>query len=388
MRGVWLYNCTMKLSKNGLRTLMILCILSVLPVVLMYIPFVLHLRYLWGIPLQGSGMQPIYANWDGPNYVLNAITLYDPAEIAKRAFLARPNEYYAAHFPLYSLLIRMVAPFAGYLSGALLLQILSGIVLNVAFYYLIRSHSRHPLWLTFVFTIFPPRYWVLRAVIAPELLIVACVIVILMLWDREKYLASGMVALIAVLLKFQAVVFTPVFVAVIFERVLRRERIAVSSLVATLLPLTGYGLVAMFYAMRFGNAHAYFRAQEIVHMGMDIPFGLFNYARAWVGTGWLETPALYLMGLFMLIVALSRGFPRIYFWFALGYTAMLTLIPQIDIMRLAMPLAPLFILVFHRAIESRVFRYGLVASVPMFYLFALNFIMTNRAPIADWGLFR
>ena len=77
-----------------------------------------------------------------------------------------------------------------------------------------------------------------------------------------------------------------------------------------------------------------------------------------------------------------------YLVFAIGYTAMLTLIPQVDIMRLAMPLASIFIMAFHKFFESKSFRIGLSLSLPAMYLYALNFIMTNQAGISDWGLFK
>ncbi len=367
--------------------LLIVCV-SIVPVIAIYLPFMLHLRSFWGIPLGESGMQQIYANWDGPNYVLNAVTWYDPQEIAKRAFLARPNEYYAAHFPLHPLLIRAIAPVFGYFPAAIIIQILSGVLVNVVFYLFVRSRTKHPLWLTFVFTVFPPRYMVLRAVISPELLVCAAFVGAIYLWQRDKFFASGVAAFVAVLLKFQSLILVPVYVAVIAERVWHRKSITIGHIVAVVLPLLAYTLIASFYAVTFGDPHAYFRAQSIVHMNMDIPFGLFNYAKRWVQTGWLEDPALYFIGLLTLVFALRRGFPRIYFWFVLFYTAMLSLIPQIDIMRLAMPVAPVAFLAASHLLSARPFRYGLLASLPLIYLYTINFIMTNQAPIADWGLFR
>ncbi|HNQ31862.1 MAG TPA: hypothetical protein PKJ68_05260, partial [Candidatus Woesebacteria bacterium] len=97
---------------------------------------------------------------------------------------------------------------------------------------------------------------------------------------------------------------------------------------------------------------------------------------------------LYFIGMIMLITKLAKGFPRVYFWFALGYTAMLSLIPQVDIMRLAAPIAPIFFLGFHSFFESKLMRITLILALPMLYLYTINFIMTNQAPIADWSLFQ
>lgn len=378
----------MSILKKELRILLLIALVSLIPVIAIYLPFALHLKSFWQIPLKASGMQQIFANWDGPNYVLNAITMYDPSEIAKRAFLARPNEYYAAHFPLYSVFIRLFAPLFGYFWSAIVVHLLSGVMLNTAFYYWVKSHTKHPLWLTFAFTIFPPRYWVLRAVIAPELLLVSCVIGILYFWQKDKPLLSGTLAFIAVLIKFQSIIFVPVFVLTMAEKWFREKKINYTHLLAPLMPILGYGVIALLYQFTFGNWNAYFMAQKIAGLSSSIPFGMFNYAQRWVGTGWMETAALYFVGMIILLVRLMKGFPRIYFWFTLCYIGMLSVIPQVDIMRLAMLLAPIFFLVFHEALSSKHFKYGLMLSVPFLYLYTINFIMTNQAPITNWALFR
>ncbi|HNQ31861.1 MAG TPA: hypothetical protein PKJ68_05255, partial [Candidatus Woesebacteria bacterium] len=199
----------MKYAKYLRSPLFLAGCMSIALTLLIYAPFALRASSFWGIPLKDSGMQQIYSNWDGPNYVLNAITNYEPAEIGIRAFLTRPNEYYAAHFPLYSWLIRAGAPVFGYWWSALALQIVSGVILNLIFYSFIRTRSKHALWLTFAFTIFPPRLMVLRAVIAPELLLTASMLAALLLWQNNKPLFAGVMGIVAVLLKFQAIILVP-----------------------------------------------------------------------------------------------------------------------------------------------------------------------------------
>ncbi|HNS95230.1 MAG TPA: hypothetical protein PKG71_04665 [Candidatus Woesebacteria bacterium] len=378
----------MKYAKYLRSPLFLAGCMSIALTLLIYAPFALRASSFWGIPLKDSGMQQIYSNWDGPNYVLNAITNYEPAEIGIRAFLTRPNEYYAAHFPLYSWLIRAGAPVFGYWWSALALQIVSGVILNLIFYSFIRTRSKHALWLTFAFTIFPPRLMVLRAVIAPELLLTASMLAALLLWQNNKPLFAGVMGIVAVLLKFQAIILVPVFAITIFEHSLRERKIHIPEIIGAGLPLLGYGVVALFYFFQFGDWHAYFVAQNMVGMGMDVPFSMFNYAKKWVGTNVMETAALYFIGMIMLITKLAKGFPRVYFWFALGYTAMLSLIPQVDIMRLAAPIAPIFFLGFHSFFESKLMRITLILALPMLYLYTINFIMTNQAPIADWSLFQ
>jgi hypothetical protein len=378
----------MLIPKREHRSVLLLVLISLIPVIAIYLPFAMHLQSFWEIPLKSSGMQQIFANWDGPNYVLNAITLYDPVEITKRPFLGRSELYYAAHFPLYSIFIRFLSPLFGYYWSAISVQLLSGFALNVAFYYWVKSHTKHPLWLTFAFTVFPPRYLILRAVIAPELFLVLCIIGALYFWQKDKPLLSGAIAFIAVLIKFQALIFVPVFLLALGEKWYRERKLKKNYLLSPLLPILGYGTIALFYQQKFGNWNAYFIAQKIAGLSSSIPFGMFNYTQKWVETGWMETAALYFVAMMILLVKLSRGYPRIYFWFTFCYIGMLSIIPQVDIMRLAMPLAPLFFLAFNEVLSSKPFKYGLLLSLPIIYLHAINFIMTNQAPIANWGLFR
>ncbi len=405
-----------RLSSSTKQYLVVICI-TIVSVLIVYTPFVLHLKEVYFLDLKDSGMQQIYKNWDGPNYVLNAITQYDPEEIGKRAFLERPNEYYAAHFPLYSWLIAPLGQILGYFPAALVVNLLSNVLLNIVFFNWIKRYSKHPLWLTFVLTIFPPRYWIVRTVISPEMLLGALILTALWKWERGYYLRAGILALLAVTAKFQAVVLMPVFATTSLVQSLPslcaatcdwraqfHTRFRTSMLIAIIAPLIGYVLVASFYQSTLGDFNAYFRAQATVGMGASYPFAMFNYAARWIQTGWLEHTALYFIGMFVLIgklwtLTVGRKIigqsPRgkdmvhpIYLVFAICYTALLSLIPQVDIMRLAMPLAPIFIMAFHDFFESKPFRIGLILSLPMLYLYVLNFIMTNQAPISDWALFR
>lgn len=373
-------------------------------------PFIMHLKHVYVVDLRESGMQQIYKNWDGPNYVLNAIADYRPDELGKRSFINRPTEYYAAHFPLLSWMIRPLGYLIGYFESALIVSIATNIMLNIVFYQWARTFSKHPLWLTFAFTIFPPRYWIVRATIAPEMFMTACMIAALWKWERGYYVRAGLLAFCAVLAKFQAVILVPVFcIATLIQRLpplstqtclwraSHRTPWSWQIPIAILLPLGGYGVVSYHYLQRFGDAHAYFTGQKLVGMGASLPFAMFDQTQKWVGTGWLEHTALYLCaGIFLTVqlwqysISASPEKSRhiIYPTFATGYVCMLSLIPQVDIMRLAFPLSPLFFMTYHHFFESKLARLALILCIPMFYLYVLNFLMFNQAPIADWGLFR
>lgn len=375
-------------SKKEASVIFFVVLVSILPILFVYLPFSLHIQNVWGIPLKTSGLQQIFSNWDGPNYVYNAVTWYDPASIKAHLFDGKPPAYYPAHFPGYSLCIRLFAFIFGMYWGSFMTNLISGVALNLVFYFLIARNTKHPLWLTFAFTLFPPRYWIVRSVISPEMLMISFMIGSLFAWSKHRSLLSGFLAMIAVLFKFQALLFVPVFLFVIAERIYKRQKVTWQQWIAPLFPLIGFVMVSSLYAITQGRWDAYFVAQDIAGLKTSLPFGMFNYSQKWVGTGWMETAALYFMGMMVLAVKLWKDQNRIFFWFTTLYIIMLSVIPQVDIMRLAMPLAPLFFYSFHEVLNSKLFKYGLILSLPFLYLHTINYIMTNTAPITDWSFFR
>lgn len=377
----------MKKDSKGMQIIAAITLISVLPVLAVYLPFSIHLQNFWGIPLGTSGMQVIFANWDGPNYVYNAITNYSLSAIEAKPFLHQAS-YYPAHFPGLSWLIYVSALVFGYFWGPILLQLVAGILLNLGFYFFIKSKSKHALWLTFAFTIFPPRYLVVRSVIGADVWITLFVILTFLLWENKRYLPAGLTSFFAVIFKFQAIVLPLSLFLTFCIDSYKSKKINLKQLIAVIIGLSGYLAVSLYYQSTTGNFNAYFAAQKLVGMAASVPFAMFNYSQKWVGTGWMETAALYFVAMFVMIFKLMQEKKYTYAIFCTAYTLMLTLIPQVDIMRLAMPLTPIFFYAFSDVLSSKSMKWGLVASIPAIYLFTINFLVKNQAPINDWSLFR
>ena len=60
------------------KGLLFLVAMSLLPTLLIWLPFFARLKSLWGIPLPDSGMATIVANYDGPLFMVVAKTVYNP----------------------------------------------------------------------------------------------------------------------------------------------------------------------------------------------------------------------------------------------------------------------------------------------------------------------
>jgi hypothetical protein len=381
----------MKKPSLTLRELILVALITFVPVCAVYVPFALNLtNFLW-IDLQDSGMRQIYANWDGPNYVLNAITLYDSEALSRRLFMTQSVEYYPAHFPLFSWLIRLASPLGGYfVSGVITTQIAS-YVLNLLFYRAVQKFTRHALFLTFAFTVFPARYLIVRSVISPETLMIFFLFASVLLWERKRFILAGVCGMLSVMTKFQAIFLIGGIGLYEAWQALEHKNISrlaqPSKIIGLVLVGAGYMVVALYYFAVTGNVNAYFTAQNTVGMGARLPLSMFNYQSKWVGTGWLEDVVFYFaMAVFATIIIWGKN--RLHACFVGFYSFMMTLIPQHDIMRLMMPIFPFVYLNTARMLEHKAFRYGLIALVPIIYLFTVNFIMTNRAPIGDWSLFK
>ncbi len=380
-------------------------LVTLLPVFALYIPFLLGLNQFLFLPIENPGFFNIIRNWDGPNYIVVGKTMYDTQEIPKYLINNLSLEYYTAHLPLYPIIIWLFAPIFGWLYSGVAVNLLFGILLNVLFYTIAKRYTKHPLLLTFIFTVFPGRFYIVRSIIAPETLLVFCMLLSLWLFEEKKVWQAALAGMFAVLTKVQALFLAFAFGAVLLERWLTPYVTkAVPSLKAKLKGLNdwpvwrweylsialipaGLLVLSLFYYIQVGDFFAFLNAQKDNQLYFTVPFAHFNYTNPWALTGWLEDVAFYFIAMFVLVFALARSKQRSWFYFALFYTLFLMIIPQRDITRFSMPLAPLFFIHFQEFFTSRVFKWALICCLPALYFYALNFMLTNQAPISDWTPF-
>lgn len=360
--------------------------ISIVPVLLVWLPFVLKLSNLLFLPIQEPGMFNIIKNWDGPNYIVVAKTFYDQIEIGKYFILNYDRLYYAAHLPLYPVFIFIFVPAFGWLYSGVVVNLLFGIALNFLFYYFARHYTKHAVWLTFVFTVFPARFLILRSIIAPEMMLVFCMLLSFWFWKHKQILPTAIAAGLAFLIKIQALFLFPAFVGEIVETWWKKREFKAAYWWLLLVPLSVLGL-CLFYYWRVGDFFAFLNAQKGNGLAMTIPFAQFNFSSSWVSTGWVEDIVFYILGMFLLVFSLRTSKERSWFYFALFYSLFLLCIPQRDINRLAFPLIPLFLLHFERFFTSESFKWALICSLPAVYLYTINLILTNQAPVSDWTYF-
>lgn len=370
--------------------------LALIPTLLIWIPFFFNADRVVGVPLPGEGMATIVKNYDGPLYIVVAKTLYN-ADLIKNSFSFNlPVEYYAAHFPLFPVLIRLVSSVAGWYPYSMLFVTVATSVLALWFFYLfVRDFvdKKNALWIATVFAIFPARWLIVRSVGSPEPLFLASIIASIYYFSGKKYWAAGMWGAIAQFTKPPGILlFVAYTVAVALPALKHAAQTTSKNLFkkfewraypVLLIPLA---LLAVFkiYDIQMGNFFAYFNSGDNIHLFFP-PFQIFNYSQPWVNTHWLEEIIfIYLLGAFGLVQLIKQKnlllscFVGVFF----GITIFIS---HRDLLRYSLPIVPFLIVGYSKVIAQKEFKYILAFLALPIYLFSLAYISQNYMQIADWA---
>lgn len=369
------------------------CLLTTLAI---WLPFLLGLETFWGIPLNSGGMATVVSNYDGPYYVVVAKSLYQ-AEVINQFEFDLPVEYYAAHYPLYPLIIRglsMILPMQD-LYIMLMVTTIFSVLSVVTFYEMIRDVAgfKNPLWLALVFLYLPARWLVVRSVGSPEPLFVFLTLVSLWSFYRQKYWTAGIFGGLAQLTKPPGILLFGAFGLAILANHLPKLGITSFGNWLASLPWRAWPIVLIpgallglfwWYGTIYGSFWAYFESGDNIHLFWP-PFQMFNRAAAWVGSFWLEDIIWLLVICGAGVIALwKRG--DVFAWYAMVFFASLMFVSHRDIARYALPMMPLMILAYGDWLEKPGFKILMCLLLVPIYLFAINFIAANTTPISDWRM--
>ncbi len=369
---------------------------SLIPTLLIWLPFYLNLESFWTIPLPQEGMATIVANYDGPLYIVVSKTLYNVQMIKDLVAFPLPAEYYAAHFPLYPLLIRIFAPIFGYPYAMVVVTSLSSLL---AIYYFNKLASLYIkgsdlTWLTFVFSVFPARWLIVRSVGSPEPLFLAAIIAAIYYFKKKNYWLTAFFGILAQLTKSPGILLFIALVAAYVAPTLKvlatktlgewlKSLKIVQFLPVLLIPLSLIGLF-YFYGVRYGDFFAYFNSGDNIHLFFP-PFQIFNYSAPWVGTFWLEEVIYIYLFLALGIISLVKQKDYILAWFVAIFTLSLIFVSHRDLMRYSLPVVPFLFLAWRDFLTKREFKIIFIFLLLPIYLFALVYISQNTMPISDWG---
>ena len=370
--------------------------MTLIPTLLVWLPFILKIDNVLGIPLAKNGLQTIVSNYDGPLYMVVAKSFYSPQIIKESFAFPLPVEYYAAHFPLFPLLIRVVSVITYAPYAMLIVTVSSAFLAHLYFYKLANMYlkSEQSLVLTAIFAVFPARWLIVRSVGSPEPLFVAAIIASLYYFKNKKYLLAGVFGALAQLTKSPGILLFGAYgviwvfdllhnLALINQRV--KRKINLKLLPILLIPLALFS-VFYFYKVTYGTFTAYFNSGDNIHLFFP-PFQIFNYSAPWVGTFWLEEVILiYAAGLLASIYLIKDKDQTLATFATLFFTSLL-FVSHRDLLRYALPLIPFMFIAFRNFMVSKEVRIVILFLLIPTYLFSLGFISQNVMPIADWSPF-
>jgi len=293
---------------SKIKNLLAVIGISLLPTLLVWLPFFLRIRSFWSIPLPQRGMETIVANYDGPLFLVVAKTFYN-ATLIKPAFeFPLPVQYYASHFPAFPILIKIFSFILGYPYAMLFVTVASSILAIYFFFKLANLYldEKNSLWLTLVFAVFPARWLIVRSVGSAEPLFLASIIASIYFFNQKKYLWAGIWGALAQITKSPAILLFVAYSLYLITPHLKKltvsnfknwfNQINFKKIYPIFFIPLGLLIVFTVYAFTFKDFFAYFHSGDNIHLFFP-PFQIFNYSAPWVGTFWLEEVIfVYLLG--------------------------------------------------------------------------------------------
>jgi len=346
---------------------------------------------IWAPFFLNHQMERVFANYDGPNYLVISKCWYNKDCIRQKFSLPLPLEYYPAHFPGYPALIWIADQFLPGWWAMLIVNLAATATMVFSAYLLFRQLKiRRSLWLAGILLFLPARMVVLRSVGAPESLFLTTLLLSIYFFRQQKYLYSGLFLTLAQATKTPAILLFVAYGIVIFLQQLahRKKRgWGWKNLVPYLPLLLGPTVIVPIFLLfhkQTGDFWAYFHSGDNFHLVFP-PFQTFISSRSWLGDFWLEDIIyLYFLGGVASVYLLKKyGQDIVAVFPTLFYLATL-FVAHRDLARYSAPLYPFWILAFANFLLKKEFRFVFFLLLPAIYLYTINFINYNLAPIADW----
>lgn len=366
-----------------LRPYLLIIAVVLVSTIVVWLPFLMKSN--------GLSFLDIYKHYDGPLYVIPAKTFYNPQAIENlHTELKLPVKYFAAHLPLYPILIRLMSQISQignlrYLSSMVLVNLIATIGLGLFFYYFLNKFklTKKPMILVLVM-LFLPRLLVVRSVGAPESLFILLILASLFFFEKNKFWLAGLLGGLATMTKAPGILLFAGYGLVFVERLFKVKKFNWNWLGILLIPM-GLLLVFGIYAGQYGDFFAFFHGNASVPMPHI--FSAFNWKAKWVGTAWLEDILFYFFMYGMTVIYLKDSKYRSFFYFSLVFFVATTFIQHRDISRYSLPLWPLALIAFEKFFTSKKFLIIFLILLPAIFLYAWNFLPYNVMPISDWAAF-
>jgi hypothetical protein len=388
------------MKRGTLEDLIIIAVSTIVITFLVWLPHLFAFDNFYNLNFS-EGFNTIYRNFDGLEYVIIAKTFYNP-EALKLIPQSLPHEYYAAHFPGYSLAMLVFAPLLGFLKAMLLVSLLFTIASAMAFYFLVKHFNltEHPLILSLIFLILPARWLIVHSVGSSEPMFIFFILTSIYffmkyeLHKKWKYIyLAGIMGVFAQLTRPPGILLIAAFGMYLVYKLIKHRgnyffnfwKSVFDYHPLILVPLSLLGIFYWFQ-ISLGDFFAYFHSGDNIHLVFP-PFQVFNREQFWVGEIWLEDIIYILILGYLGVVYLFKKKLLPMAFFALIYLLATSFVAHRDISRYALPIYPFLIIAFEKVLTSKEFRIVLVIVGMAIYLYAQNFLIHNTAPYPNLEAF-
>ena len=325
-------------------------------------------------------------NYDGPIYVLLAKTLYKKQLIEEINFNKLPFIYYANHFPLFPILIRLISFITNsYFRAMILLSWLSTALFTTFFYFFLKKFkiTNQPLLLSLISLFIPARWLAVRTVGSTEPLFLLLLIISLYLWFDKKYFLSSIFASLLVIIRPPGIIFFFSFLTILcyhFLTAKNKEQQFLQTLkqnwVLILMPLSLFVLF-WFYQSIFKNFWAFFQAARTTTANSFklMPFSATIGYNTPMAEGFLYLYAIYIIGIYLLWRQKQKQlaiFSLVYLipFFLIGFTD--------DLFRFFLPISPFCLIIgYQKIIKHKTFKYFFLFFLIGIYIYTLS-LLPNR----------
>lgn len=371
-------------------------IVAISSLLLFWTPFWLNVNSIWQVNLPEPSLKSIVANYDGMNFLVVARSWYDPQIISSeysQLVGERGERYFAAHYPVYALVIWFFDLFTTGDNAILLSIIFSNIVLSIALYYFFAnflSNQKLALLLSLLALFWPARMLSVRAVGSNEPIFIALILTSLIASSKKMHWKASLLGSLAVLTRSPGILLFIAYCLTIATGNIRQKD-KIKTMIPYLLIPGSLLLLWGYFGITYGDPLAYFKVGGNINLSIP-PFLVFGSNNDWVSGSWLEdivfTYTYYLLSILLLWNKLKEK-PQLesIVNFGLVYMVSTWFIVHRDIARYSLPLVPIALLGIGQQISwNKKWLIMALLLIPI-YLAGWQFVASNMAPIADWTPF-
>ncbi|MFA6269585.1 MAG: hypothetical protein WC652_07245, partial [archaeon] len=282
-------------------------------------------------------LETVFANYDGPNYMVIAKCGYNKNCIGPNFSLPQSLEYYPAHLPAYPFLIRFFNYFTTGPKAMLVSTLLGSIFLSIITFEFFKLFlkEKKAFWLSILFLFFPARFFVLRQVGAPETWFLATTIASIYFFKKDKFVLAAVFAAIAQAFKSPGILLFVAYGVISLHEFIKTKnyKIIIKKYFAFLLvPLVIFFIFTL-YKSETGDFFAYFHSGDNFHLN-TLPYLAFISTKSWLNTIWIEDIIyIFLLSIYGVYLLIKRYKFDIIAIYPLIFTAATLLVAHRDIGR-------------------------------------------------------